>query len=82
MDVAKLNLITQKFFINSRVLNINKINSGLINKTYIVEHLYNGIKSKFILQSISNIFESKEVVTSNHKLITDHIQKKNKLQLL
>jgi len=76
MDVAKLNLITQKFFINSRVLNINKINSGLINKTYIVEHLYNGIKSKFILQSISNIFESKEVVTSNHKLITDHIQKK------
>ena len=76
MDFKKLNFIVQKFFINSKVLNIKMINSGLINKTYIVEHLYNGIKSKFILQRLSNIFESHEIVNMNHKLITDHIKKK------
>ena len=76
MDFAKLNFITQKFFINSKVLNINIVNSGLINKTYIVEHLYNGVKSKFILQSLSNIFLSHEIVNMNHILITDHIKKK------
>ena len=75
MDFTKLNFITQKFFINSKVLNIDIINSGLINKTYIVEHLYNGIKSKFILQCLSNIFESHEIVNMNHQLITDHIKK-------
>ena len=76
MDFVKLNFIIQKFFINSKVLNIKTINSGLINKTYIVEHLYDGIKSKFILQSLSNIFDSPEIVNMNHKLITDHINKK------
>ena len=76
MDYAKLNLITKKFFINTEVLNIQLIDSGLINKTYIIEHLYNGVKSKFVLQSLSNIFESQELVNTNHKLITDHMQRK------
>ena len=76
MDFAKITFITKKFFINSKVLNINSINSGLINKTYLVEHLHNGRKAKFILQSLSNIFESHEIVNNNHKLITDHIKKK------
>ncbi len=75
MDFLKINFITNKFFINSQVLNINMISSGLINKTYIVEYLCNGIKSKFILQSLSNIFESQEIVNMNHKLITEHIEK-------
>ena len=75
MDFKKINYIIQKFFINSKVLNINIINSGLVNKTYVVEHLYNGIKSKFILQSLSNIFESHEIVNMNHKLVTDHMMK-------
>ena len=79
MDFAKLNFIIQKFYINSKVLNIRMIDSGLINKTYIVEHLYNGVKSKFILQNLSNIFESHDIVNMNHKLITDHIKKKNKI---
>ena len=74
MDFKKLNFITQKFFIDSKVLSIKMVDSGLINKTYIVEHLYNGIKSKFILQSLSNIFVSHEIVNMNHKLITDHIK--------
>ena len=78
MDVQKLDFIIHKFFINTKVLHINRINSGLINKTYIVEHFYDGKKSKFILQSLSNIFESAEVVNFNHKLITDHINKKIK----
>ncbi len=78
MDCEKLTFITQKFFPNSKVLNIDKKNSGLINKTYIVEHLYHGIKSKFILQSLSNIFLSHEIVNMNHKLITDHITKRIK----
>ena len=76
MDVEKINLVTQKFFINSKVLKIEIADSGLIHKTYIVEHLYNGIKSKFILQSLSNIFASHEIVNMNHKLITHHINGK------
>ena len=76
MKFSKFNFIIKKFFLDSKVLNITQINSGLINKTYIVEHLYNGIKSKFILQSLSNIFNSHEIVNMNHKLITDHIKKK------
>ena len=83
MDFSKLNFIVQKFFINTKVLKINTINSGLINKTYIVEHIYNDIKSKFILQSLSNIFQSHEIVNINHKLITDHIKEKiNKTSLI
>ena len=78
MDFNKLNFIIQRFFINSKVLDINIINRGLINNTYIVEHLYNGTKSKFILQSLSDIFESHEAVNINHKLITDHIEAKIK----
>jgi len=76
MDFYKLNFIIQKFFINSKIIKIKMIKSGLINKTYIVEHLYNGNKSKFILQSLGDIFESQEIVNINHKLITDHITKK------
>ena len=76
MDVDKLDFIIKKFFVNSEVLNINLIDSGLINKTYLVEHLYNGIKSKFILQRLGNIFESYEILIKNHQLITDHIMKK------
>ena len=50
MHFEKLSFIVQNFFINSKVLNIDIINSGLINKTYLVEHLYNDIKSgKFII---------------------------------
>jgi serine/threonine protein kinase len=76
MDFEKIKLITNNFFYNSKVLNIDSIDSGLINKTYIIEHLNNGKKSKFILQCLSNIFESREIVNKNHKLITDHIEKK------
>ncbi len=76
MDFEKLNFVAQKFFVDSKIININMINSGLINKTYIVEHLLNGRRSKFVLQSLSNVFESPEIVNSNHKLITDHITKK------
>tara|TARA_Y100001968_G_scaffold246363_1_gene230592 strand:- start:68 stop:1231 length:1164 start_codon:yes stop_codon:yes gene_type:complete len=76
MNLEKIIFVIKKFFINSKVLNIEQINLGHINNTYLVEHLYNGNKSKFILQSLSNIFESHEIVNMNHKLITDHINKK------
>ena len=76
MDPKKIKFIVNKFFNNSKVLSISKIDSGLINKTYLIEHLINGVKSKFILQCISNIFESHEIVNMNHKIITDHIRKK------
>ena len=76
MDLSRLNFIIKKFFVNSEVLNVNLIESGLINKTYLVEHLQNGVKSKFILQALSNIFESHEILIRNHKLITGHIIKK------
>jgi len=78
MDFEKINIITCNFFDNSRLLNIDFIDSGLINKTYIIEHLINGKKSKFILQCLSNVFESYERVNMNHKLITDHIKNKIK----
>ena len=78
MDFGKFNFIVQQFFLNSIILNIDVINSGLIHKTYIVEYLSNGIKSKFILQSLSNIFDSYEIVNMNHKLITDHMNEKIK----
>tara|TARA_Y100001968_G_scaffold292136_1_gene297087 strand:- start:65 stop:1228 length:1164 start_codon:yes stop_codon:yes gene_type:complete len=78
MDVKKIILITKNFFYNSKVLKIDSIDSGLINKTYIIEHSIDGIKSKFVLQCISSIFESHEIVNMNHKLITEHIRKKIK----
>ena len=76
MDTLKLNFIIKQFFTDSKVLNIEYIKSGLINKTYVVEHLYNGTRCKFILQSLSNLFESHEDLNWNHKLITDHFNKK------
>ncbi len=78
MDFEKINLITSSFFDNSKLLNIDFIDSGLINKTYIIEHLINGKKSKFVLQCLSNIFEPYEQLNINHKLVTDHIQNKIK----
>ena len=76
MDFNKINLIANKFLYNSNILKIDIIDSGIINKSYIVEYLSNGIKSKFLLQCLSNIFESHEIVNMNHKLITDHFKKK------
>ena len=82
MQFNKINFITQNFFFNSKVLNIDFIESGLINKTYIVECLANGGKFTYILQCLSNIFESHELVNMNHKLITDHIKNKEKITCL
>ena len=76
MNSHKINFITRQFFYNSVVLNVDSIESGLINKTYIVECLLNGEKFKYVLQRLSNIFESHELVNMNHKLVTDHIKKK------
>ena len=73
MNTEKINYLTKQFFVNSNVLNFDTITSGCINKTYIVEHQYNQKTSKFILQKLSNIFQSHEIINVNHKLITDHI---------
>ena len=78
MDLKKIDFITNKFFYNSKVLRIDSIDSGLINKTYIIEFLVKNQKSKYILQCLSNIFESQEIINMNHKLITDHIKEKIK----
>ena len=75
MDFEKINSIISNFFVNSKLLKIDFIDSGLINKTYIIEHLIDGEKSKFILQCLNNIFESNYRINMNHKLITDHIKK-------
>ena len=80
MDVEKIKLITNNFFHNSQVFKIDSIDSGLINKTYIVQYSIDGVKSKFILQCLSNIFESHEIVNTNHKLVTDHIKIKINLR--
>ena len=79
MQFDKINFITQNFFHNSKVLNIDFIESGLINKTYIVECLANGEKFSYILQRLNKVFESHDLVNMNHKLITDHIKKKEKI---
>ncbi len=76
MDFNKLNFISHQFFTKSIVLKIDEVKSGNINKTYIIEHLHNRRKSKFILQRLSNIFESHEIVNLNHKLVTEHLNKK------
>ena len=78
MDFKKINYITQNFFHKSNVLKIDLVDSGIINETYIIEYLSNGKKSKFILQCLSNIFESYDILNMNHKLITDHIKNKIK----
>ena len=78
MDREKITTVVHKFFDNSKVLNIYQVDKGIINKTYLIEHLLDGVKSKFILQSISRVFESREQIIINHKLITDHIRKKIK----
>ena len=79
MNYEKIYLIINNFFNNSNVLNIESIDSGLVNKTYIIEYLSNGKKSKSVLQCLGNIFVSHEIVNSNHNLITDHIKKKIKM---
>ncbi len=76
MQFEKIKFISNNFFINSKVLKVDFIDSGLINKTYIIEHLINEGKSKFILQCLSNIFESYENINLIHKLISDHIRNK------
>ena len=48
MELEKLNFIIKQFYFNINVLAIEEINKGLINKTFIVEYVKNGIKSKFI----------------------------------
>ena len=73
MDFEEIDLIICNFFDNSKILNIELLDSGLINKTYIIEHLINSKRSKFILQCLSNIFKYHERINKNHKLITDHI---------
>ena len=78
MDFDRINFIIQNFFFKSKVLKIVRVDSGLINETYIIDHMINGKKSKFILQRLSNLFDSNEIVNMNHKLITDHIQRKIK----
>ena len=78
MDSKKLIFIIRQFFLESEVLNIDLINTGNINTTYIVEHIYRGEKSKFVLQRLSNIFESHQIVNMNHQLVTDHIKDKLK----
>lgn len=82
MDVKKITYIIQNFFYKSNVLKIDLIDAGIINKTYIIEYLSNGKKSKCILQCLSNIFESYDILNMNHKLITDHIKNKIKKNLL
>ncbi len=76
MNLKKINFITNNFFSAANVSHIDLIDSGLINKTYIVEYTNNGKNSKFILQSLSNIFDSYDIVNLNHNLITAHIQNK------
>ena len=76
MDFTELNFIINKFFNSTKILNIDFINSGLVNRTYLVEHLYNGINSKFILQCLNNIFEPYDRLNFNHELITNHFNKK------
>tara|TARA_Y100001968_G_scaffold72810_1_gene64137 strand:- start:2310 stop:3473 length:1164 start_codon:yes stop_codon:yes gene_type:complete len=82
MELEKLNFIIKNFFFESNVLNINEINLGKINKTYIVEHMYMQKKSKFILQGLANIFDSYEVLNMNHQLVVDHINNKIKNDFL
>ncbi len=82
MDFEKINFITSNFFDNSKLLNIDFVDSGLINKTYIIEHIINGKKSRFVLQRLGNIFESYEKVNMNHILITDHVKNKIKVNYL
>ena len=78
MNFNKISIISGHFFNNSSVIKIEKLLIGNINKTYIVEHIFDGIKSKFVLQCLSNIFDSHDILNSNHKLITEHMT--NKLQ--
>ena len=78
MQFDKINFITQNFFHNSKVINIDFIESGLINKTYIVKCLANDKIFTYILQRLSKIFESQDLVNMNHRLITNHIKKKRK----
>tara|TARA_Y100001968_G_scaffold293023_1_gene298700 strand:- start:91 stop:1260 length:1170 start_codon:yes stop_codon:yes gene_type:complete len=80
MDYEKLNFIIQNFFVETEILSIDLINRGNVNTTYIFEHLYRGEKSKCILQRLSNVFESHEIVNLNHQILTDHINKKKKLK--
>ena len=76
MDTEEIKFISNNFFNSSNILKVSKIDNGLVNKTYLIEHLINGVKSKYILQRVSNIFKSPEIVNINHGLITEHISKK------
>ena len=76
MDYEKLDFIIKNFFVESKVLNIDLINTGNVNMTYIFEHIYRDEKAKCILQCLSNVFDSHEIINLNHQILTDHIKKK------
>ena len=74
MELIKLFPIANKFLKDVEIIKIDKINIGNINSTYLVEYVKEECVSKFILQSISNLFESVEFLNTNHKLVTDHME--------
>ena len=74
MDLTKLKFIAEQFLVDSKILNIKEITSGKINSTYLIECLNNEGNFNFILQKLSNIFYSHQIVNRNHSLITDHMK--------
>ncbi len=75
MESFKLSLVANKFLVDVEIINIDKINIGNINSTYLVEYLNKeNVSEKFILQSINDCFVSVERLNYNHKLVTDHME--------
>ena len=73
--MEQLQIIAEKFNIQGKVISIDEIKRGYINRTYKVETLSeNNHIHKYILQRINtNVFPDVESLMSNFQLTTEHL---------
>ncbi|MFV0248339.1 MAG: phosphotransferase [Tenacibaculum sp.] len=73
-QLINLNSIIKQFQVQGNLVSANRINSGRINTTYIV----NTTKSSYILQKINHsVFKNVEALTQNIIRITEHLKLKS-----
>lgn len=73
--MEQLQIIAEKFNIQGKVISIDEIKRGYINRTYKIETLSeNNHIHKYILQRINtNVFPDVESLMSNFQLTTEHL---------
>lgn len=77
-DYNNLKKIIENFAINGEIVEINPINNGIINTTYVVVFKSNNQSSKYLLQKINtNIFKEPYRLMKNIENVTNYIKSKD-----